>query len=430
MTRRKKLYIGGGIGLLAVLGAVGAFAAGRDRATMVRIERVERRDIVESVTASGQVEPRTKVDISADITGRIVRLAVQEGQEVVRGQFLLQIDPSQYQAAVERNAAALANARAQAQQAEVTLAQARRNYQRMEELKRANPRLISDEQLEQVRTQMELAQASGRAAQFMIAQAAAALRDAQSSLSKTNIVAPMSGKVTLLRVEEGETAIMGTLNREAATLLTISDMSSLQIKVKVDETDVSRITLGDSAVVELDAFPDTTFLGRVTRISHSSVRAETQMQGGTEQAIDYEVVIELLNPPPMTRPDFSATARVVTDSRLNVLSIPIIALTVREDTTQQIADTMVTLGRPAPRRQVGRRDVEGVFIVTADNRAEFRPVRVGIAGERYFEVLDGLREGERIVGGTYQAIRELKEEGRVQQEPQPRDQTAGRRKAS
>lgn len=430
MTKRKKMYVGGGIGLLVVLGAIGAFAAGGDKATMVRIEPVERRDIVESVTASGQVEPRTKVDISADISGRIVRLAVQEGEEVVRGQFLLEIDPSQYRAAVERNAAALANARAEAQQAQVNLAQARRNYQRMEELKRANPTLISDEQLEQLRTQMELAQASGQAAQFMIAQAAAALRDAQSSLAKTHIVAPMSGKVTRLLVEEGETAIMGTLNRDAATLLTISDMSSLQIKVKVDETDVSRITLGDSAVVELDAFTDTTFLGRVTRISHSSVRAATQMQGGTEQAIDYEVTIELLNPPPMTRPDFSATARVVTSTRRNVLSIPIIALTVREDTAQQIADTMVTLGRPTPQRQVGRRDVEGVFVVAADNTVEFRPVRVGIAGDRYFEVVEGLTEGERIVGGTYQAIRELKEGRKVRDMPQPRDQAAGGGKAS
>ncbi|HUF65139.1 MAG TPA: efflux RND transporter periplasmic adaptor subunit, partial [Gemmatimonadaceae bacterium] len=337
MTKRKKLYIGGGIGLLVVLGAVGAFAAGGDKSTTVRIEPVERRDIVESVTASGQVEPRTKVDISADITGRIVRLAVQEGQEVTRGQFLLQLDPSQFQAAAERAAAALSNAHSQAQQAQVNLAQAQRNYNRMEELKRAHPTLISDEQIEQVRTQMELAQATRQAAQFAVAQSAASLRDAQSSLAKTTLVAPMSGKVTSLRVEEGETAIMGTLNKDAATLLTISDMSVLQTKVKVDETDVSRITLGDSAEVEIDAFPDTTFLGRVVRVSHSSVRAAGQPGQPTDQAIDYEVIIELLNPPPLTRPDFSATARIVTDTRQRALSIPIIALTVREDSASRIA---------------------------------------------------------------------------------------------
>jgi HlyD family secretion protein len=175
MTKKRKLYIGGGIGLIVLLGAVGAFAAGGDKSTTVRIEAVERRDIVESVTASGQVEPRSKVDISADITGRIVRLAVQEGQEVTRGQFLLQIDPSQFQAAAERAAAALANARSQEQTTQVNLAQARRNYGRMEELKRAHPTLISDEQLEQVRTQLELAQAAQQAARFAVAQAAASL---------------------------------------------------------------------------------------------------------------------------------------------------------------------------------------------------------------------------------------------------------------
>jgi HlyD family secretion protein len=413
MTRKKKLYVGGGIALLLVLGAAGAIAAGGDKATSVRIEPVERREIIESVTASGQVEPRTKVDVSADITGRIVRLAVQEGQEVVRGQFLLQIDPSQYQAAAERAAAALANARSQQQQAQVNLAQAQRNFRRMEELKRAHPTLISDEQLEQVRTQLELAQAASQAAHYAVAQAAASLRDAQSSLSKTTIVAPMSGKVTRLRVEEGETAIMGTLNKEAATLLTISDMSVLQARVKVDETDVSRITLGDSAEVEIDAFPDTTFLGRVVRISHSSVRAATQM-GATEQAIDYEVMIQLLNPPAMTRPDFSATAKIITNRRHDALSIPIIALTVREDSAER-EDTLVTLGRPAPRRQVGRRDVEGVFVVGEDGKAMFRPVRVGIAGDKYFEIVNGLEEGDRIVAGTYQAIRELKDGHRVRQ---------------
>jgi HlyD family secretion protein len=182
----------------------------------------------------------------------------------------------------------------------------------------------------------------------------------------------------------------------------------------VDETDVSRITVGDSAEVEIDAFPDTTFIGRVMRISHSSVRGATQM-GATDQAIDYEVIIQLLNPPAMTRPDFSATARIVTNRRNAALSIPIIALTVREDSAARIADTLVTLGRPAPRRQVGRRDIEGVFVVAADGKAVFRPVRVGIAGDKYFEVVEGLEEGERIVAGTYQAIRELKDGARVRQ---------------
>jgi HlyD family secretion protein len=223
----------------------------------------------------------------------------------------------------------------------------------------------------------------------------------------------MSGRVTRLNVEVGETAIMGTLNRDAATLLTISDMSVLETKVKVDETDVSRIAVGDSAVVQIDAFPDTTFLGRVVEISNSSVRGATA--GTTDQAIDYEVTVRILNPPADTRPDFSSTAKIITDTRTQVLSIPIIALTVREN--EAIRTTDAPPGATTPAVEVGKRDVEGVFVVGEDNKVTFRPVKVGIAGEKYFEVISGLESGERIVAGTYQAIRELKDGQLIREQP-------------
>jgi len=220
--------------------------------------------------------------------------------------------------------------------------------------------------------------------------------------------------VTRLNVELGETAIMGTLNKDAATLLTISDMSILETKVKVDETDVSRIALGDSAVIQIDAFPDTTFIGRVVEISNSSVKGATAST--TDQAIDYEVTVRILNPPAETRPDFSSTAKIVTDTRAQALAIPIIALTVREDSALKQTDAAPN-AVAAPAVQVGKRDVEGVFVVGADNKVTFRPVRVGIAGEKYFEVLSGLEPGERIVAGTYQAIRELKDQQLVRETP-------------
>jgi HlyD family secretion protein len=410
MSKRTKLSLFGAIAVALLLIVVTAAMKGRNKATDVRIEKIERRDLVASVTASGQVQPHTKVDLSADITGRVVRLAVKDGDMVTKGQFLLEIDPTQYQANVERATAAVASARSQAAQAKPSLLQAQRSYDRLAALKKANPTLVSDEQLEQLRTNVEVAQAQLEAASHAIDQASASFRDARSSLSKTTIVAPMSGRITRLNVEQGETAIMGTLNKDAATLLTISDMSLLETKVKVDETDVSRIKLGDSTVIQLDAFPDTTFIGRVSEISNSSVKAG--ITGGTgsatDQAIDYEVTITLVNAPPTTRPDFSATAKIITDTRKQALSIPIIALTVREDSTNK-ADTLSTLGRKKPAKEVGKRDLEGVFVVGKDNKVTFRPVKVGIAGDKYFEVLTGLKEGEQIVGGTYQAIRELKD---------------------
>ncbi|HJQ09929.1 MAG TPA: efflux RND transporter periplasmic adaptor subunit [Gemmatimonadaceae bacterium] len=421
MKKRTKWTVAGAIGLAVLIIGVTSAMKGRNKATEVRIEKVQRRDLVASVTASGQVQPHTKVDISADISGRIVRLAVKEGQMVTAGQFLLEIDPSQYRASVERSVAAVASARAQAAQAKPAFLQAQRNYDRLMTLKKANPTLVSDEQIEQLRTQVDVNQAQLEAANHAIDQANASMRDAQSLLSKTTIVAPMSGRVTRLSVEQGETAIQGTFNKDAATMLTISDMSVLETKVKVDETDVSRIKIGDSTVVQLDAFPDTTFVGRVTEISNSSVKAaSTGGSGGSaDQAIDYEVTIQLLNAPPETRPDFSATAKIITSIRNNVLSIPIIALTVREDSVKP--DTALTLAKRAPTKQVGKRDVEGVFVVGPTNKVSFRPVRVGIAGERYFEVLTGLKEGENIVGGTYQAIRELKDGANVRaQKEQPK----------
>ena len=417
MSKKVKWSIGGAV-IIGIVAFMAITAAKRgNKGTEVRIEAVQKRDLVASVTASGQVQPQTKVDVAADISGRIVRLAVKEGQMVQKGQFLLEIDPALYLAAVQRAEAALSASKAQEAQAKANLIQAQRNYQRSAEIKKANTQLVSDEQLEQLKTAAEVQQALQEAALHQTEQSAAQLKDAQSSLAKTTILAPMSGRITRLAVEQGETAVPGTFNKDAATLLTIADMSVLETKVKVDETDVARIELGDSAIVQIDAFPDTTFLGRVTKISNSSVKAAASAsQGSADQAVDYEVTIQLVNPPKDTRPDFSATAKVVTDARTQALSIPIIALTVRENEKLENNDTSaVALGRSTNTKQVGKKDVEGVFVVGTDNKVTFRPVKVGIAGEKYFEVLTGLKEGERIVGGTYQAIRELKDGGLVRE---------------
>jgi len=377
-----------------------------NKATEVRMETVQKRDLVASVTASGQVRPQTKVDVASDVSGKIIKLAVREGQMVKAGDFLLQIDQEQPQAAVQRAEAALASMRAQLAQSQANLDQSMRTFDRTAQMKKANPTLIADEQVETLRTAVDVNKAVVEAQKHSIEQAAASLNDAKSALSKTVLYAPMSGRVTRLVVEQGETAVPGTFNKDAATLLTISDMSVLETRVKVDETDVARIRLGDSAQVQIDAFPDTTFVGRVTKISNSSVKAAATT---SDQAVDYEVTIQLLNAPAETRPDFSATAKVITDKRHSVLSVPIIALTVRENEALQKGDTAVGLGKAKPAKEIGKKDVEGVFVVGTDNKVTFRPVKVGIAGEKHFEIVSGLKDGDKIVAGTYQAIRELKD---------------------
>ncbi len=408
MQKRTKTIVAVVALALVVVAGVAAAAKGRNKAVDVKIEKVQRRDLVASVTASGQVQAHTKVDISPDITGRVVRIGVKDGDQVTKGQFLLQIDPSQYQAAVERAAAGVASNEAQLQQANANLAQAQRAYDRTAELKRRNPTLVSNEQMDQLKTTVDVNQALAEASRHGVDQASAGLRDAQSSLRKTTILAPMNGKITRLNIQEGETATPGTYSKDIGTLLTISDMSTLETKVKVDETDVSHTKVGDSAVVQLDAMPDTTFMGRVSEISNSSLKQATT-GNATDQAVDYEVTVELLNPPPQTRPDFSATAKIITDSRRNVLTVPIIALTVREDVPVGGGDKALSQGK-APAKQVGQRDAEGVFVIDPKtNKVTFRPVKVGITGEKYFEVVSGVKPGESIVAGTYQAIKDLKD---------------------
>jgi HlyD family secretion protein len=411
MSKKMKMGIAGAVVVaLVVIVATSAAKAGA-KGVMVRVEAVEARDLVASVTASGQVRPQTKVDLSADITGRITRLSVKDGDLVREGQFLLQIDPQQFEAQVQRAEAALANARANLAQQRANLLQARRNHERQAEIQKVNTTLVSAQEMEQLETQLEVNEAMANAAEENVKQNEASLKDARWQLSRTTIYAPMTGRVTRVNVEAGETAIMGTLNRADATLLTISDMSVLETRVKVDETDVSRISVGDSAVVQIDAFPDTSFVGRVVEISNSSTAGAAT---GTDQAIDYQVIVRIIDAPSDTRPDFSSTAKIITDTRVQVLSIPIIALTVRENEALNTTDTSAAAAAGA---ETTKRDVEGVFVVAADNNVSFRPVKVGIAGEKYFEVLSGLEAGDRIVAGTYQAIRELKDGQLVREQP-------------
>ena len=419
MSKNIKMVVGGV--LVVAIATIGVLSASKrsNKATDVRMETIEKRDLVASVTASGQVRAQMKVDVAADITGRITRLAVKEGDNVKKGQLLLQIDPQEFDAALQRSEAQLANTKASAAQSAANLQQVTNSYRRSQDIRQSNPNLVSVEQLEQLKTAVDVNQALVEASRHNVEQAEAGVKDARVRLGKTTLYAEMAGRITRLVIEQGETAIQGTMNRDAATLLTISDLSTLETTVKVDETDVSRIKIADSAVVQLDAFPDTTFVGRVVKISNSSVRGATATASG-DQAIDYEVTIRLINPPKETKPDFSATAKIITDTRRQVLAIPIIALTVRENEELLNADTTEMPGRTTPTKQVGKKDVEGVFVIGADNKVTFKPVKVGIAGEKYFEVLSGLSGTEKIVGGTYQAIRELKDGTLVRETPAPK----------
>lgn len=417
MSSRKKLLIVAGAVL--AIGALGALSlrGGREKGVEVRTEQVARRDLVSVVTASGKIEPVRKVDISADISGRVVQVLVQEGQMVNRGDLLIRIDPSAFQANVRRAEASVSQARAREAQARSQLTQARSALERAEQLSTGD-QLISRAELDQARTQAQVAEGELQAARFGVSQADAALSEARDQASKTTIAAPMAGRVTRLNIEEGETAVVGTMNNPGSLLLTIADLSTMQATVKVDETDVPGITVGDSAAVRIDAFPGQTFPGRVSRIGNSSIQPTTGAQGN-EETVDYEVEITLDNPPAELRPDLSATAEIVTETRSNALAVPIIALTVRDPKGKKLraADEEEAPGQTQNQSRTARvqqraQETEGVFVVR-DGKAVFVPVEVGIAGDRYFEVIKGLNGGETVVSGTYQVIRELESDAAV-----------------
>lgn len=431
-TKKKVLIVAGVVIGIGVLGAL-TLGGGGDKGVEVTTEAVARRTLVEVVTASGKIEPKRKVDISADISGRVVQLGVEEGQWVNAGDVLLRIDPTQYTSAVRRNEAMVQQSRAREAQSRAQLAKAQADARRAEQLQQTNE-LVSAVDVENARTQAQVAEQELQAARFAVNQAQAALTESRDQLSKTTIVAPMSGRVTRLNIELGETAVVGTMNNPGSLLLTIADLSVMEAKVEVDETDVPGLSIGDSASIKVDAFPGRAFPGKVTRIGNSSIQPAAGGGGGTDQqSVDYEVVITLDNPPAELRPDLSATAEIVTETRANALSVPILALTVRDREGKKFRAAEEDGDAPPAARAAAREDeeeVEGVFVVR-DGKATWVPVQIGIAGDRYFEVVSGLRGGETVVSGSYSTVRELEADDlvRLPEAPEEKGKAADKGKA-
>lgn len=406
MSKRNKLIV---LGLAAVLlVAVVGVAILKRKATpvTVRAEVVQKRDLVATVTASGFIQPKRKVDISADISGRVTDLYVEEGQWVDQGAILLRIDPTSFEANVRRATASVAQARAQAAQARANLLRAESEFERAEQLAPQN--LIAAADVEQARTQLMVAQAQMEAAEHGVSQAEAVLTEAEEQLRKTTIAAPMSGQVTRLNIQVGETAVVGTMNNAGSLLLTIADLTAMEARVRVGETDIPFIKHGDSAIVRIDAYPDREFPGEVVRISNSAVnapstRGATSQQ--TAQAIDFEVIVALDEPPADLRPDLTATADIITASRKDVLTVPILAVTVRDENGERFQADAEDDGAPTGPEE-DPVEVEGVFVIR-DGRPEWAPVTLGIVGDWYFEVLQGVQLGDSVVAGPYTAVRDL-----------------------
>lgn len=402
MTGKTKALLG--IGTVVVLGTIFVIGSrgASGRGAPVRLEAVATRDLVETVTASGNLRARRQVDMSSEVSARVAELLVQEGDDVEQGQVLLRLDQTQIAAARSRAAASVSQAQAQASQAQANLTRARRDYERVAGLWSRDTLLVPRQQLEQAEADRDVAQASLDAAEYGIEVATAGLDEQDERLRNTVFVAPIDGRVIRLNVEEGETVVVGTMNNPGSLILSIADLSVVEVVVQVDETDVPRLSLGDSATVSIDAFPDREFTARVTEIANSAIQdPATTAASGQQAAIDFEVVLTLDPSDVELRPDLSATAEIITATSDDALSVPIIALTVREQAAEGAEPGAAT------------DDVEGVFVVQ-NNTVTFTPVEVGITGRDYFEIRGGLQAGDTIVAGPYQTIRTLSDGDAVQ----------------
>jgi HlyD family secretion protein len=441
MTRKKKVFIG--VGIVVLLGAM-AFANLKFKKVAgveVNTEAIQKRNLASLVSASGKIQPKTLVNISADTMGRVTGLAVNEGDRVAKGQFLLEIDPRNLRTRVESGEASLQASISQLQQqrlslenARLALKQAEDNYKRQVQLSKGG--LTTREALEKAENDFKAQQASLiaqeqnlKTQELRIAQERASLSGAKYDLSRVRIESPISGIVTRRNIEEGETAVTGTMNNAGTVLLTIADMSVIEAEVEVDETDIPTVALGQPAKVTIDAMPGKTFTAKVTEIGNSPIQVTGQ--AASSQATNFKVVLTLDGEVPDVRPGFTCTAEITTATRDNALSVPIQATTVREvivDDKGQIVREPVTPEKvrrrpnaPAAELKPGqqRKELEGVFLVK-DNKVQFEPVKTGIAGEKYFEVLSGLKEGDQVVIGPFSSVRELRDGAEVKATPAPR----------
>jgi HlyD family secretion protein len=446
----KKIAIG--IGVLAVFGAIigfTVFQSGKNVAT-VQTGKVQREDLSSVVSASGEIRPKTYVNIGANAYGKITHLYVKEGDHVKRGQLLAQLENVQSTADVSANQASVQAAETDAVAADAALKtsdadllRAQADYERnkldWERAKnlykdgliaksdfdsRQNAWATADSGLVQAKARVAQARAQKDSADRHVSQARANLTRVADVLQKTTYSAPYDGVVTNLPVREGESVVIGIQNALGSTLLTLADMSVITAEVKVDETDIVNVHLGQPAEVTIDAIPNKVFHGTVSEIGDNAIVRSTgvatsQQSTTSEEAKDFKVVVTLSDPPSDLRPGLSTTTKITTAARSNVLAIPIQALSVRTKAQleqEKTAPGSVHAAAPAPQEAASKdkgsskdqkQNVAGVFVIR-NKKAEFVTVTTGIAGTSDIEVVNGLKEGDEVITGSYKILRTLR----------------------
>ena len=442
MKTWKKVLIGvGGLLFALILVAIGIHQANKGVVT-VQTGKAQREDLSSIVSASGEIKPKTYVNIGANAFGKITHLYVREGDRVRKGQLLAQLENVQSSADVAATKASLEASRTDAVAAEANLntakadlarakadfERARLDWDRAEGLFKAG--VISKSDYDTRKATWQTAEAGVAQAQARVAQAEAQLESSQRHitqtdatltrasdvLQKTVYAAPYAGVITNLPVREGETVVIGIQNAPGSTLMTLADMSVITAEVKVDETDIVNVQLGQPAEVMIDAIPKKAFRAVVTEIGNNAIVRSTgvatsQSVSASQEAKDFKVVVTLQDPPEDLRPGLSTTAKITTATRTNAVAIPIQALTIRREADLQ-ASGKGSVQAAAPQKDASKikmnnDELQGVFVVRG-KKAEFVPVQTGITGTTDIEVLSGLKEGDEIVNGSYKVLRTMK----------------------
>jgi HlyD family secretion protein len=457
-----KILIGTLVVLLLSAGVLASVRYNRRGVVTVQTGKVIREDLTSVVTSSGEIKPRNYINIGAEFAGQLTEILVKEGDVVKKGQLVARIDETQSDADVQAQKAALSSAEADASaseagykageenvnalqatldRAKADLVRYQEDYKRGQELFKqgliakqdfdqrkaafdVQQAAVSEADLRIVQAKAQLAQLKAQltASQRKIAQNQANLNRVNDILKKHNVIAPIDGLVTYLPVRMGETVVPGIQNSAASTIMTIADMSIVTAEVKVDESDIVNIKLGQNSEIAIDALPNRTFTGHVIEIGNTAILRSTglaasQSNTSSQEAKDFKVVVGMDNPPDEIRPGLSATTKITTATRRNVLAIPIQSLTVR---TKGDLDTNPNKPiNPDPATvKANKEELTGVFVVAA-SKAPFREVKTGISGSSDIEVLSGLNEGEEIVTGPYQVIRTIKNGGTVKVDNKP-----------
>ncbi len=410
MSRKKIISIS----IIAVVILVAVFVVGTRKSSSDEIEvqtaKVEREQIVQTVTASGRIQPKTQVKISADVAAKITRLDIKEGEWVEKGQFLVELDRERFLASVESAEAILRSTQSNAELAKENMLKTQKDFERTKEL--FSKSLESQANLDQFNAAYQVEKARYQSALDQVAQTNAAVKQARDDLSKTTIYAPMAGTISELNKEIGEIALGSQFQEDV--IMVVSNLSGMEALVNVDENDIVSVAIGDTAAIEVDALPDDVFQGVVTEIANS---AKITGSGSADQKTEFEVKISLLNPGNSLRPGMTASSDIVTEVKSNVLCVPIQSVAVRTPEQlkkQTTEDGDAIASEPVDQQYETDKDgfVEVVFVVQ-DGEVVASQVNTGIQSESDIEIANGLAENDEIVTGSYRAISKDLQNGTV-----------------